>query len=737
MTQITAEQQAIIVHDPQKHATVLAVAGSGKTTTMIHRIRWLIQAQGVPARLIRAVMYNASAKNDFDQKLKQIGLPEVAVQTFHAMGASILQWAAQNGFTTPRKLIDPSEHKYIIKGIISEITKSKNIKDVIHPEDAIDAISTWKAMLTPPEKAHHLEKDYYKSIYAAFEKHRKKENIITFDDQIYDAVRLIESTPKVEERLANKLEHLIIDEFQDVNYARMRLSHLLAGHRARVMVVGDDDQCIYEWQGARSSYIKRGFQLTFPTFPHATYKLSRSFRFGPAVAQLASNVIGHNSDRVEKDLVASDMLMGGDACFHAEGNKHAIPVIRNLLQGGALPVDIVILIRKYSQSFQIQYHMLLHKIPFYVEGNPTLHELPPIKIALAYIDVSCNLHAAVTEHTMEQLAFIINKPSRFVRIAQVKMTCQSAIHQGMTLYDAFSDDIELLKNGYTKGESTHIKNLIRRLEELTQTLKAADAWDASGLLESLVSEINFRKIFEEYEQPHAIEDDLTLVSTLQNLLKDAGIEPHHAYDYVTGLDPRQGRENRDCIKITTVFKAKGLEWDHVLLPDLIDGQIPDLRQSINVCTNTHDPDRTMEATTNIESERRLFYVALTRARRSVHLFADPTSKRPVSRFVHESFLHATVDAITNLQCLLRRQLPDAVTVPNIVQSGAKDAHLREGMLKMIRRLSEGTDDPAVVGPLTALLYRLNSVPPAPFSYPHAYHTPTKPIKQPDDDGLPF
>lgn len=753
MSNRTPEQESIIVHDPDKHATVLAVAGAGKTTTMVHRIGWLLRERGVAPELIRAVMYNTAARADFEAKLSAERIEGVTVQTFHALGWKLLTWAAKKQYAPRRTLLNEERD---VNALAKEAIKAARDAREIEPEVKIDvdlalqAISTWKAMLTPPEQAQHLFTPGLERVYAAFERIRTERNLATFDDQVYDAVRLLESSPVALSLVTDRLEHLIIDEFQDVNLARLRLAKLLAGQRARVMVVGDDDQCIYEWQGARSAFIKRGFQTEFTTFPHATYKLTRSFRFGPAIAQIAANVIGHNTDRVEKDLVAADLLLPSTVTLDAEalggGNPQAMARIEALLAEAQPPSSMAVLVRKYSQSFGVQGGLLERGIPFFVEGQRPWHELFPVRLALAYIDAAAALDAPLTETMVAHLVTLVNRPMRFVKQERFADVVREGVERCLTLRELLEDPKRFVAAGIARGGAEALWQLGDALRDALEPVSGdpeddlPPRFDAGSVLGRLIESVDFKAAFESYERESAAEDDLQLLRVIAGFLSMAQIEPGRARSYLEGLDPRRGAPEEQCIRITTIFKAKGLEWDHVLIPDLVDGQCPDLRESVNTCVNVRDPTRVAEATATIESERRLFYVAVTRARRTLHLFASPEERRPESRFIHEACVEPTLDAVEALQRLVSEQGQRARLIKRLEMAADKDARLRDGLVKMIRRASESDDSGgALRKALSEALFRINKLPQRPFAYPHAYpefhHAPPRWVRA--SDGLPF
>ncbi len=735
MTVLTPEQRSIIEHDLKSHATVLAVAGSGKTTTMVHRIRYLV-THGVPDRAIRAVMYNASAREDFAAKLSAAQLSSVKVQTFHAMGNGILEWAQKRQYLTKRTLVTADRDVFeLIRAAIRIVRDQEDTDRPLDTDDAKAAISTWKAMLTPPEEALHLVEPLYVPVYREFERLRRKQSLITFDDQIYDAVALLRANKTVRERMVNKLEHLIIDEFQDVNHARLKLAQILAGNRAKVMVVGDDDQCIYEWQGARSAYIKRGFQRSFTHHPHASYKLSRSFRFGPVIAQVAANTIAHNTDRVDKALVASDLRKPGevtlDAAGGAGGTRQALPRIRTLLRSGALPSEIVVLVRKYSQSFLIQSLLLAHRIPFFVEGERPLKTIYPVKLAARYLAVVARYESPVTRLVAEDLKHIVQRPSGFVSKVAFGNVVSTIERQRSTVEHLLGDRNLHESSGVKRGGLDHLQKLGESLREAATPRSRPHT--AGHALAVLLDRIDFRGFFAGYEGDSAVDDDVAIMHSVALLLKEAEVPLGAVDDFLDKLDPSQGRPDRECVRITSVFKAKGLEWDHVLLPDLIEGQCPDLRAAVDVCANKADPGRSMDPTQTIESERRLFYVAVTRARQTVHLFADPAPRRYLSRFVHEACLKPTRDAISALHGVLGGNAGQRGPLRTAASS---DAHLREGLLSMLR-LAANEEPASLQHSIERATAALNKLNPAPFAYPHAYAEVSNSTVGHEDTGLPF
>ena len=312
---LTEQQQRIVKH-PSGHARVLAVAGSGKTFTMGHRIKYLIKERGVSPKKIRVLMFNSLAKKQFVERLLELDfsnseLPYVA--TFHGFAFQFIQHLKNKSMIPKKKFWtgdDEEKATILIHKTMEELMKEKTIPAPESIEESLDikeikeAISRYKGALIPPVRAGHHFNKFIPIIYNRYEQKRSELNALTFDDFIPTVINILENNEQLRNIWSEKADYLIVDEYQDVNYGQQKLIEVLAGNKAEVMVVGDDDQTIYEWRGARPNYIIRDFMSAFDNKPHSTYKLSYSFRFGPMIAQTAQNTILHNTNRVEKELIA-------------------------------------------------------------------------------------------------------------------------------------------------------------------------------------------------------------------------------------------------------------------------------------------------------------------------------------------------------------------------------------------------------------------------------------------------
>lgn len=283
---LTPEQVQVVHHPLGSHALVLAVAGSGKSTTMAHRIKHLVQECDVRPNTIQVLMFNALARKQFTAHLDKISLNQTqqpTVHTFHSFSFHVINRMVKNGYLPPNTqfwLGDKTELIWLtVKRAITHLEKTKRIpRDAVDPEEALNTIGLWKGSLIPPERAGSFASPYFPLVFAEFEKLRLSAFALTFSDFIPLAIDILQNDSYAYQKWCNDLEHVIVDEYQDINYGQQKLIELLAGDQAHVMVVGDDDQTIYEWRGARPNYIIQDFAKVFDNKRVLAYRLSRSFR---------------------------------------------------------------------------------------------------------------------------------------------------------------------------------------------------------------------------------------------------------------------------------------------------------------------------------------------------------------------------------------------------------------------------------------------------------------------------
>jgi DNA helicase-2/ATP-dependent DNA helicase PcrA len=632
----TTEQQRVIEHY-QGHARVLAVAGSGKTTTMVHRIKHLIDVHKVDPKKIRVLMFNTFASDQFKEKVKEniVTVAHPYISTFHSFSFQFIQKAIKDGVLQPLNLWIGDEYErypLALKRVIVNLEQSKKIKqNSADLEDALKAIGLWKGALIPPDRAGHRYNDNLPIVYKAYEAHRAKVKALTFDDFIPTALRLLFENPEMRKQWSNRIEHLIVDEYQDVNLGQQKLIELLAGDTANIMVVGDDDQTIYEWRGARPEYIIKEFESAFTSKPHSIYKLSRSFRFGPIIAQCAQNTIMHNSTRQEKNVIAHNISNQSQIHIYktnpdqaTDVNKElAVEIHRLVTKENVSPSKIWVIGRMYSQLSGLESRFIAHKIPYKVLGNKPFYQKREIEILLSYLNLFSVYKNPLNNRTNKSLAQVINVPNRKIK----KKVIQDASSRGIGLsisleeffthieeryHDQFSIDSLNSLNALNKflAEGYEKINLIGTEEGMTTGEILAWAYSNSGLSSH----------YENFYGPgeHSIERNESIKGFIY-FAKDLQMSPEELIQHVSNIDSTQGASEDQIITMTTVHKTKGLEFDYVIIPDCYEGFMPFLKGTDIPTYDKKNPNDQPKASEAIENERRLFYVALTRAIKAAYI----------------------------------------------------------------------------------------------------------------------
>ena len=651
---LTPEQEQVVAHPLGQHARVLAVAGSGKSTTMAHRIRHLVQDCGVRPAAIQVLMFNALARKQFSSHLAKVGLPEnhqPIVHTFHSFSFHVINQMVKSGVlpsSTQFWLADKTELIWLtVKRAITSLEKARRIPlEAFDPEEALSAISLWKGSLIPPERAGSYTSPLLPLVYQEFELLRREANALTFDDFIPLALQILELNPAAHERYCQEVLHLIVDEYQDINYGQQRLIELIASRRADVMVVGDDDQTIYEWRGARPNYILHDFTQSFQGKPVQDYRLSRSFRFGPLIAQCAANVIACNAARVEKPLVAYQsgkpgfiQVFQGD---YSATKELAEQVQALMLTDSVPPAEIIVLARLYAQLDNLEAEFLSKGIAYRVDGQQPFFKRQEINTLLDYIRLGVTYLKPLTDQMGGWLLNVANKPSRMLSRALLSTLVSTAKYRRFSVQDLLEHAATDATLGLSDWQAERMNELWGFMEILQCRLQDPTLL-AGDLLDWMVEDLNYLAYFQDYygkgehadEKKFAVEHFIRYVTGLR-------LSPLRLLERLSSLDTTQGKPEEELIVLTTIFRTKGLEYDYVLLPQCDDNLLPYLKGERIDLFDTQGLVRETALSSKLESERRLFYVALTRARKGVLIGA---SSNP-SRFLEEIRL-ADTSAVMN------------------------------------------------------------------------------------------
>lgn len=608
--QFTPEQRAIVEHPPGSHAVVRAVPGSGKTTTLVGRVIHLVE-QGAAAARIRVVMFNKSIQRSFEQRLAEADIVGVRVATFDALGHEVLRVADRRGL-----LSAPLE--FVADGTAAWAREVfRRHRDALEgPEEIADAIAFWKAHLIPPSRAAAPERPALVRAYHELEALRVANGAlrIAFEDLVYTAAAVSRRHP----RLLGDIDHFLIDEFQDVNPGRVALVQGLAGEDTTIVAVGDEDQGINEWCGAHPRFF-REFAATFPGLPTRVYPLSRSFRFGDKIASAANAVIVHN---VERTAISS---VGGGATPGAVRTiEDVADAVEQLIADGRAPQDIAVLYRGRSQGVAALAALAAAGVPMVTDDLELLRRGRGPELALAYLRFA-------TSHTPVGLAeawHVVFAPDRYIKKETFAAQLQRRGTKG--LIAALGDGKLARKLGQNSGGIESMTNLA----DLLTRMGRCDS--AGAALDLLVDEVDIpAQLRARLRSPPQQELAIAAFDGVHALLRGQGVAPADAAAALAELDLQQGQPPERCVWVSTIHKAKGMEWPCVVLPGLVEGACPSDQRGV-VPGSREAPDGVPQSPWT-EQERRIFYVGLTRASEQVLLHAP--GPRP-SRFADEALASA-------------------------------------------------------------------------------------------------
>lgn len=610
---------------------LLAGAGSGKTRVLTHRIAYLIDEAGVNPWNILAITFTNKAAGEMRERVDQIvgfGADQIWVSTFHSACVRILRrYIDKLGFDNHFTIYDTDDQKSVIKDVCKRLMiDTKQLKE----RAVLSAISSAKnELISPVEYELQSMGDYQKKkIAAAYREYQevlKKNNALDFDDLLVKTVELFKSCPEVLNQYQERFKYIMVDEYQDTNTAQFELVRLLADKYRNLCVVGDDDQSIYKFRGANIRNIL-DYEKVYPEA--RVIKLEQNYRSTGNILDTANAVIRNNVGRKEKSLWTA-REKGSRIHFRQFDNGFeeaefiADDIAARVRKGEAHYGDCAILYRTNAQSRVLEERLVVEGMPYNVVGGINFYARREIKDILAYLKT--------VDNGRDDLAVkrIINVPKRGIGGATLDKVQEYADMRGITFYQALEqlDQITSLGRAAAKLESfvrmiqvfrTKARHygIVDMIHEIIDTvnyedyLKSMDDEDAEDRLENLDEFLNKAVI---YEQTH---DEISLSEFLEEIALVADIDSLGS--------------GSDRVLLMTLHSAKGLEFPYVYLAGMEDGLFPSY-----MSISADDPG-------DLEEERRLAYVGITRAREELTLtyarcrmVRGENQYNPVSRFVRE------------------------------------------------------------------------------------------------------
>ena len=664
----TPQQQAVFhVNGP---VLVLAGAGSGKTTAMIHRIVQMIHfgdgwvqanasitkedtaylkdyiADKQPADLERlcsilavqpiqpwhilAITFTNKAANELRNRLLQAIGEECAsmlhASTFHSACVRILRRSISKlGYDSNFTIYDTDDSQRLMKSCIADADVSEK---QFPPRAVLTEISLAKDRMCSPEYfCIEAGSDYRKMVigklYKEYQNRLKSANALDFDDLIYKTVELLESFPEELEYYQNRFRYIMVDEYQDTNHAQFRLVQLLSQKHQNLCVVGDDDQSIYRFRGATIENILN-FEKQFQNA--VVIRLEQNYRSTKTILEAANDVIAHNAGRKEKtlwtDLEDGKKIIWYKAVDETDESRFVAEKIEKEVQNGASYQDFAVLYRMNAQSNNIERMFVKEKIPYHIYGGTRFYDRKEIKDVLAYMTILYN------PFDMVRFKRIVNEPKRGIGDATMEMLENITRDLGISPIDVMRDSETY---PVLSKKVAHLKKFALMIDELTDAVKTMQLDEFFDLLLQKTGYADYLKNMGE-EGKIRLENVQELKSNILKYMKESELPSLENFLEEVSLyaDAEQTETAPDTVSMMTIHAAKGLEFKTVFLIGMEENIFPSAR-SINSLDEN-----------DLEEERRLAYVAITRAKKQLcvsttdrRMLFGMTTSNPRSRFLGE------------------------------------------------------------------------------------------------------
>ncbi len=620
--QLTEEQENIIRHS-NGHAKVSAVAGSGKTTAMIRRVGHLLQQGAAPDKIL-VLMFNRSARNVFAERLERslqgTDLRPPAVRTFHSLGLRLVE-SFTNRQHLPRFRLVTEEFQ--LEKLAREAMK-KHVATVDGDEswtskEGIEGfllfISRVKSDIASPQKVFadcglDEQFDYYRYAYKIFESLRNSAHIRFYQDLIHDPVMAMQQQEVLANWVADHVDHIIVDEYQDINEVQQQLLLNIAGQRAQVMVVGDVDQCIYEWRGAQPKYIISRFARDFPK--PTKYTLSYSFRYGHRLALAANHLISNNRLRDRKLCLARPENPDTRITCLPEKETHPLIGILQKWQKANRGLDeATVLVRIYAQAVPLELALLEHNIPYRLVGSETVFSCSEIRALLGYLRLcQGSLQKEGKQGAgLSTILAMLATPHLWLKKDRLNALAHALLENPSNAQPLIEQYADEANSPYLASRILDIAEVWGEISKMSSTTRA------STVLNTLIDRTDIYKHFLYAFRPPVAENKIKTCQSFVRFTHNGALTVDDFLDEIEELaKKRAGRggnltNQQNSLLITSIHRAKGLEWPLVILPGLEEeeGAVP------------FHQEKGEQEDEDIEDERRLFYVGMTRAQEELCL----------------------------------------------------------------------------------------------------------------------
>lgn len=601
------DRQCEAVKHTEGPLLITAGAGSGKTKVLTCRIAHLLELGVAPYRILAITFTNKAAKEMKERVTNLVGAQadSIWLSTFHSFCAKLLRFEVDgfHGYTRNFTIYDSSDQLVLVKDCLKKL----NLDDKqFMPRSVLGTISSAKNVLMDAKAFAAKASDFYEQkvadVYALYQEKLRENNAVDFDDLLFLAVRLLQEKEDVREKYQSRFQYILVDEYQDTNHAQYALTKLLAARWRNICVVGDADQSIYAWRGAD---IRNIIDFTRDYPDAASIKLEQNYRSTKTILHAANAVIDNNESRPKKTLwtenPAGNKIIHYQAQTEHDEADYIAGVIYNRHEISHEPYgDMAILFRTNAQSRVLEEKLMRYAIPYTMVGGTKFYDRKEIKDVLAYLRLLYNPEDSLS------LTRIINVPKRNIGATTMEHVATYAEEQGISLFEALSSTDEI---PVTKRAKASLENFAAMIFDLLNDIEGKDVL---SLIETVIKQTGYGDMLDK-EAEHAPQGEsrkenvgefLSVAKDYMDSNPDGNLQDFlENVALVSDVDDFESSDSK--VTLMTLHAAKGLEFPVVFLTGLDEGLFPHSRTLL-------DPSQ-------VEEERRLAYVGITRAERQLYV----------------------------------------------------------------------------------------------------------------------
>ncbi|HEY8130616.1 MAG TPA: UvrD-helicase domain-containing protein, partial [Thermoanaerobaculia bacterium] len=595
---LNPQQREAVTHG-EGPLLVLAGAGSGKTRVITYRIAWLIGERGVHPGQILAVTFTNKAASEMLSRVERL-VPHIGARpwigTFHSTSLRMLRrYADRLGFTKSFAIYDTADQLTLVRRCMRELQMSD---ESFPPRAILNRISNAKNDLIGPSEYEKQNIDFFGArvaeVYRLYQRRLKEFDAMDFDDLIGNYVLLLEQNEDVRSELHDRFQHLLIDEYQDTNHAQYALIKALAGPKGNVIAVGDEDQSIYRFRGADINNILN-FERDFPGA--RVIKLEQNYRSTGNILDAATGVVSNNIARKGKRLFtdsgSGDPVRIVTCSTDREEAQFVLERILALQPQYKLS-DLAVLFRTNAQSRPFEEELLRANLPYSVVGGVKFYERAEIKDILSYVRL------AIRPHDTPSIERVINVPSRGIGDTTLKALDDEAKRSNATLWSIIEGPLDFLPARASRA--------VKEFREIVHDLQRAATNPLPDFLDYLLLRTGYRRMLQEsrdVQDESRLQNIEELLNSAREFMEQNGAASIGDYlDSLTLMTDLDRYESQKGVTLMTLHAAKGLEFKVVFLAGMEEGILPH--------------SQSLEESDDIEEERRLCYVGMTRAREQLY-----------------------------------------------------------------------------------------------------------------------